>query len=49
MSGYAPDWALREEVADGAVAFLQKPFDMATLAERVRAELALSRENGRQE
>jgi CheY-like chemotaxis protein len=40
MSGYAPDWALREEVSEGTVAFLQKPFDMATLAERVRAELA---------
>ncbi|HVN76098.1 MAG TPA: PAS domain S-box protein [Thermoanaerobaculaceae bacterium] len=32
MSGYAEDDALRDGVATGALRFLQKPFDMATLA-----------------
>ena len=39
MSGYAEDEAIRRSVADGEVAFLQKPFDAATLAEAVRRAL----------
>ncbi len=40
MSGFAKDEAVRRGVATGAVRFLQKPFDMATLAREVRAALA---------
>ncbi len=40
MSGFAEDEAVRRGVATGAVRFLQKPFDMATLAREVRAALA---------
>ena len=39
MSGYSEDEAVRRAVTAGAVRFLQKPFDMATLARAVRAEL----------
>jgi len=39
MSGYAEDEVLRRRIADGAVRFLQKPFDMATLALELRAAL----------
>ena len=40
MSGYARDEAVRLGVSAGAVRFLQKPFDMATLLREVRAALA---------
>jgi FixJ family two-component response regulator len=40
MSGYAKDEAVRLDVSAGIVRFLQKPFDMATLAREVRAALA---------
>jgi len=40
MSGYTEDEAVRRSVADGKVAFLQKPFDAATLAAAVRRALA---------
>ncbi len=40
MSGYANDEAVRRGVAAGAVRFLQKPFDMETLARELRAALA---------
>ncbi len=39
MSGYAQGDAVRLGVASGRVRFLQKPFDMATLAREVRAAL----------
>ena len=39
MSGYAPDVAVRQGVLTGAVRFLEKPFDMGTLAREVRAAL----------
>jgi len=39
MSGYAEDEAVRTGVGSGVVHFLQKPFDMATLAREVRAAL----------
>ncbi len=39
MSGYAEDDAIRSDVGEGKVNFLQKPFDMATLAREVRAAL----------
>jgi PAS domain S-box-containing protein len=40
MSGYAEDEAVRLGVFSGVVRFLQKPFDMATLARELRAALA---------
>jgi len=39
MSGYAEDEVLREEILSGHVHFLQKPIDLATLAQHVRAAL----------
>jgi PAS domain S-box-containing protein len=39
MSGYAEDVAVRRIVTMGHVNFLQKPFDMATLAREIRAAL----------
>ncbi len=39
MSGYAEDEAVRRGVNAGAVHFLQKPFDMGTLAREVRSAL----------
>jgi len=41
MSGYAPDEGLRQEVGGGGVQYLQKPFDLGTLARTVRAGLSL--------
>jgi len=40
MSGYAEDEKLRGEIAGGSVRFLQKPFDMTTLARELRLALA---------
>ncbi len=40
MSGYSEDLALRDEIERGTVHFLQKPFDMETLAREVRGALA---------
>jgi PAS domain S-box-containing protein len=37
MSGYAEDEAVRRGVREGALRFLQKPFDMVTLARELRA------------
>jgi PAS domain S-box-containing protein len=39
MSGYAEDEALRRWIAAGEVRFLQKPFDMSTLAHELHAAL----------
>ena len=39
MSGYTQDVVVREQVANGSVRFLQKPFDMATLARELQAAL----------
>jgi signal transduction histidine kinase len=39
MSGYTEDEAIRREVGDGGVRFLQKPFDIGTLARELRATL----------
>ena len=39
MSGYTEDDAVRRAVAAGAVRFLQKPFDMRTLAGEIRTAL----------
>ncbi|MDD5564141.1 MAG: PAS domain S-box protein [Thermoanaerobaculaceae bacterium] len=39
MSGYAADALSRGELASGSVRFLQKPFDMTTLARELRAAL----------
>ena len=39
MSGYAEDEMIRRAASAGTVRFLQKPFDMATLAREVRAAL----------
>jgi DNA-binding NtrC family response regulator len=39
MSGYTEDETIRSGVGDGTLRFLQKPFDMATLAREVRAAL----------
>jgi CheY-like chemotaxis protein/two-component sensor histidine kinase len=39
MSGYTEDEAVRRGVGSGLVRFLQKPFDMKTLAREVRAAL----------
>jgi len=39
MSGYAEDEAVRRGIETGRVRFLQKPFDMHTLAAAVRAAL----------
>ena len=36
MSGYTDDEEMRERIGRGAVCFLQKPFDIATLAQEVR-------------
>jgi two-component system, cell cycle sensor histidine kinase and response regulator CckA len=43
MSGYAANEALRNDVLDARVAFLQKPFTADTLAARVRAVLDRAR------
>ena len=43
MSGYAPDDLARNLFASGVVRFLQKPFDMATLARELRDALAATR------
>jgi FixJ family two-component response regulator len=40
MSGYTEDDAVRGAVAAGAVRFLQKPFDMRTLAREIHTALA---------
>ncbi len=39
MSGYTEDEAVRRDVVAGTVRFLQKPFDMKTLAREIRAAL----------
>ncbi|MBI4916688.1 MAG: PAS domain S-box protein [Acidobacteria bacterium] len=39
MSGYTPDEAVRRGVSEGSVRFLQKPFDMDTVARELRAVL----------
>ena len=39
MSGYAEDEALRRGIETGHVRFLQKPFNMQTLANAIRAAL----------
>ncbi len=39
MSGYAQDDDVRRTVSRGELRFLQKPFDMATLARELRAAL----------
>ncbi|HQU33038.1 MAG TPA: PAS domain S-box protein [Thermoanaerobaculaceae bacterium] len=39
MSGYAADAVSRGELASGSIHFLQKPFDMTTLARELRAAL----------
>lgn len=39
MSGYAEDEAIRRGVGEGTVRFLQKPFDLTTLAREMRAAL----------
>jgi two-component system cell cycle sensor histidine kinase/response regulator CckA len=39
MSGYAEDEAIRRGVGGGWVRFLQKPFDLKTLAEEIDATL----------
>jgi PAS domain S-box-containing protein len=39
MSGYAEDEAVRRGALAGRIRFLQKPFDMATLAREIRAAL----------
>jgi PAS domain S-box-containing protein len=40
MSGYTDDEAMRDGISAGKVRFLQKPFDMAALAQEVAAALA---------
>ncbi len=40
MSGYAQDEAVRRGVGEGAVRFLQKPFDVAALAQELESALA---------
>jgi PAS domain S-box-containing protein len=40
MSGYAEDERTRRAIADRTVRYLQKPFDMTTLAREIRASLA---------
>jgi PAS domain S-box-containing protein len=40
MSGYAEDEIVRRDIGAGAVRFLQKPFDLATLARELRLALA---------
>jgi PAS domain S-box-containing protein len=40
MSGYTEDATLRQRLADGALRFLQKPVDLATLARAVHEALA---------
>jgi two-component system cell cycle sensor histidine kinase/response regulator CckA len=42
MSGYTEDEAVRRDVGAGTVRFLQKPFDMMTLAREIRMALAPS-------
>ncbi len=42
MSGYAADAVSRGELASGSVRFLQKPFDMTTLARELHAALTES-------
>ena len=39
MSGYTEDEAVRRGAFTGRVRFLQKPFDLATLAREIRAAL----------
>ena len=39
MSGYAESEVLQRGVGDGSVRFLQKPFDLGTLARGLRAAL----------
>ena len=39
MSGYAEDEVVRRDITAGQVRFLQKPVDLATLADEVRASL----------
>ena len=40
MSGYAQDEAIHRGIGEGAVRFLQKPFDLASLAEELEKALA---------
>jgi len=40
MSGYSQDEVVRRGAGDGSVSYLQKPFDMKTLAREVRSALA---------
>ena len=42
MSGYATDFVLQEDIPDPAVAFIQKPFTMDSLARKVRQVLGAS-------
>jgi FixJ family two-component response regulator len=39
MSGYTEDETVRRRLADGALRFLQKPVDLATLARAVHDAL----------
>ena len=41
MSGYTEDEAVRRGALTGHVRFLQKPFDIATLAREIRAALGV--------
>ena len=43
MSGYTEDEAVRDRISAGVIRFLQKPFDMGTLAEEVRFVLGRPR------
>jgi PAS domain S-box-containing protein len=47
MSGYAADAEVRAGVQSGAMRFLQKPFDMVTLARELRTVLGAGPERGR--
>jgi FixJ family two-component response regulator len=40
MSGYTDDEAMRRGVSEGKVRFLQKPFDMSSVAREIRAALS---------
>jgi signal transduction histidine kinase/CheY-like chemotaxis protein len=47
MSGYTEDEAMRRGIRTGEVRFLQKPFDMETLARELRSALEESEAEGR--
>ncbi len=39
MSGYTEDEVVRRGITEGSVRFLQKPFDMASLAREIQSAL----------